>query len=171
MRINSIQSTNQPAFNGFRATSNGVVRLANDFVKNPELEKQFVEHIVKPLKNTNTDVLFDGYSTHYKTLDGGYSTIIQAYKNSNEVIVKPASGPNKWSRSIFRPKGDTPLEPVTEFESYPYKEFEAAKNIAKNIELDAGKNNMNLSEKMKSFFFPSDHPLAKKFQEIIEYLS
>lgn len=170
MRINSIQSSNTPVFNGFRATINGAVKLASDFIHNPELEKRFVKTIVEPLKNTNTDVLFDGYSTHYKTLDGSYSTIIQAYKNSNEVIVRPTSGPSKWTRDIFRPKDNTELEPVKEFSEYPYKEFEAAKNIAKNIEQGAG-DNMNLAEKMKAFFFPEEHPLAQKLKEVIEYLT
>lgn len=170
MRITNIQNNNTPTSKGFRVTPEGAVKLANDFVKNPDLENRFIEHIVKPLKNTNTDVVFDGYSTYYKNLDGKYSSIVQAYKNSKDVIVRETCGPRKWIRDIFRPKNNTTLEPVKEFNEYPYNEIEAAKNIAQNISIDTG-NNIKLSEKMQNTFFPSNHPLAKKIQEIIEYLS
>ena len=170
MKINSIQSSNKPAFNGFRATPTGLVKLAEDFVQNPKLEQRFIKTIVNPLKNTNTDVVFDGYSTNYKNLEGSYSTIIQAYKDSNEIIVRPISGANKWCRNIFRPQNNTELEPVKEFAEYPYKEFEAAKNIAQNIAIDAG-DAVCLSEKIKKFIFPPEHTLAKKVQEIMDYLA
>lgn len=170
MKINSIQNNNTTAFQGFRVNSGGAMRLAKDFAKNPELEDKFIKTIVEPLKNTNTDVLFDGYVTFYKRLSGRYDTIIQAYKDSNEYIVRAASGPSKWARNIFRSQNSKPVEPVKEFSEYPYNEIEAAKNIALNIAHDADKG-INLSQKMEPFFIPNDHPLAQKMKELLEKLS
>ena len=79
MHINSINNFNQ-SFTSFRVTRYGAKELAEEFAKDPDVEKAFVEKVIKPLAYTESSVIYDGNDnvlispardivTYYKVLD------------------------------------------------------------------------------------------------------
>jgi len=79
MHVNSINNFNQ-SFTAFKVSRAGAKELAEEFSKDPDVEKAFVEKVIKPLAYTETSVIYDGNDTviinpardiptYYKVLD------------------------------------------------------------------------------------------------------
>ena len=67
MRVNAV---NNQSFTGFKLKGDGVRVLAEKFVNDPQYEKAFMRRIVSPLKNTKTDVIYDGQDVFVKNIFG-----------------------------------------------------------------------------------------------------
>jgi len=122
-----------PAFGDLGLTKKGAAVLAEEFVKNPELEGKFMVEIAKPLEDTETtDVVFDGYQARVlvRGKEKESMSVIHGYNSERHYLGTVA----KYGCRMAQPKQSN-LEPTYVFSShYPLNEIEIAKNIALDID-------------------------------------
>lgn len=129
MKVNSISKNNLSCnFKKFYLERKGALVLAEEFKKNPKLEKEFITNIVSPLENVNANVFYDGYTAKYHCEDrkGCVIDTPSYFTKSNLGIVG-----EYYSRNLYR-SHSIGYTPTNHFSYYggPLKDIEAAKNIA-----------------------------------------
>lgn len=125
MRINSILNNPQCSFGSFKVVEYGAQALAEEFVKNPELEAKFMLNIAKPLEESDGEVVYDGNNVYYKHPQESRAGSIVGRGNDRDVLAVVAEN---YSRNGYRKLTD--IRPTNVFRNhYPLNEIEAAKNI------------------------------------------
>lgn len=132
MRVNKINNS-KLAFERLTLSRDGARVLAEEFVKNPELEGEFILNIARPLQNTeHTDVYYDGITASIitdKDINKKISVIHAYGTDSNTLGIIAQNGMS----NAYRRTSD--VQPTSIFQSYfPLNEIEIAKNIATDIE-------------------------------------
>ena len=138
MRVNAV---NNQSFTGFKLKGDGVRVLAEKFVNDPQYEKVFMRRIVLPLKNTKTDVIYDGKDVFVKNVFGKRkindfvgNDYLNGDKHSVYKVVVKRFGDKKFKQieDYYIPDSGNGAKKVlkdTEETGIPY-EFFAAKQIA-----------------------------------------
>ena len=130
MQVSKINNS-KLAFGKLSLTRDGARVLAEEFVKKPELEGEFLLNIARPLEHTeHTDVYYDGITASVitdKNINDKMS-VIHAYGTDNNIL-----GIVRGVRNAYRRSSD--VHPTNIFQSYfPLNEIEIAKNIAADID-------------------------------------
>lgn len=176
MKISSINTNAANFGGGFYVTDQGAYELAKEFVEKPELEEQFMDNIVKPLKNSNGFVLYNGYSTDFKCADGLKSCVLRGtnWYNSSEPPYILGLIVQDYSRNVYYRHSD--LIPTKIFANAGIlNKIEAAKNIVMDREYLMDKQaikvyskaheNESVEEKAERFreVFKPDEEIQKHF--------
>ena len=136
-----ITPVNNQSFTGFKLKADGAKVLAEKFVNDPQYEKIFMRRIVLPLKNTKTDVIYDGKDVFVKNVFGkrkmsdfAKADYLCGDKHSVYEVVVKRFGDKKFKQieDYYIPdggKGARKMLKDTEETGIPH-EFFAAKQIA-----------------------------------------
>lgn len=126
MRINSISNHTPCSFGSFKIVDYGAQALAEEFVKNPELEAKFMLNVAKPLESSDGEVVYDGNNVYYKhPQESRGGSIVYEAGNDRNILAVVAEN---YSRNGYRKL--TEVRPTNVFRNhYPLNEIEAAKNI------------------------------------------
>lgn len=133
MKINNIQN-NTPSFNGFFLSKRGAQKLAEKFVKYPDLETKFMTNIVKALDDSACDVFYNGSKASVKGMSDKKPLKVLSPNTTLDQSILGTVMENS-SKSLYKRR--SPITPTRMFEEiHPLNEIEAAKNIALDKEYE-----------------------------------
>lgn len=162
MKVQTIQTMAPCSFGAFRLKESGAQSLAEEFVKNPELEAKFMLNIAKPLEESDGDVVYNGYNVSYDYPNCRRGSIVHAnnYKLSPEYGLAVVA--ENYSKNVYRRMSD--VKPTNEFmDRYPFNEIEAAKNII--LDCDGYYNKLAAKEYLKAHKNETVEEKAERLQK------